>query len=421
MPQTTIDFQTPFDPTGYNSITGAQLEQLVAGLLPYTGIGFFIATTDDQFGNPDVPNPTITPKWLNYGWIRTSNQGIGLYVWNPTGAVNGVLLRWQLANISSIASASITGSQIAALTITDNNIYSVGWSKLPNAAAVGGILTGTMPNPGLANGVVGGANLAALSVDYTKVVIGTLLGGDGLTTGQIGQYTITGSNITHTDALGITDANIQSIASGTGINPVGATGKLKLQAASNILMMNAAATQWTALLDYFALLIQASGLSTAGAIPQVNPGATALAWLALGTAGQIPVVNAGRTALAYQTPPFSNFYSAVDPAGNLPANDIVVTLGHGLGAVPSYLRVVCKCLTGENGYTAGDEVNIESFKGNAGGNFASPFSIAVDANNIKLLIDSSLCSTTFAVIPKGGGAMGVVTRAHWVFKVYAAL
>ena len=43
-------------------------------------------------------------------------------------------------------------------------------------------------------------------------------------------------------------------------------------------------------------------VSTAGAIIQINAGATAPAWLALGTARQVPTVNAGATALAYANP-----------------------------------------------------------------------------------------------------------------------
>ena len=47
-------FNLPFDPTGYTTISGAQLAQLVGGLGPAVNYGFCVVSVDDQFGNPNV-------------------------------------------------------------------------------------------------------------------------------------------------------------------------------------------------------------------------------------------------------------------------------------------------------------------------------------------------------------------------------
>jgi len=219
-----IDFLTPFDPSGYVTISGAQLEQLVGGLAPNLSIGLFLITTD-IVGVPTVPNATTTTKWQAYGWLRITpqNNGVALYIWNPNGAVDATLLQWQVANIGSIPNGTITGSMIAGLTITDANMFSVSWSKIipgGSGPSVGGVLTGNMPNPGFVNSSVGQAAIAALSVTgaasagvttatmaiqansindsniqlqgiaAASIKLGTIVGGDGVTTGQIALETI---------------------------------------------------------------------------------------------------------------------------------------------------------------------------------------------------------------------------------------
>jgi hypothetical protein len=83
MPQpSTIDVVTPFDPTGYSTISGAQLEQFAGGIAPYSDKGFVVITTDTA-GSPNVPAANTTTKWQNYIWLRISSTYVTAYVWNP--------------------------------------------------------------------------------------------------------------------------------------------------------------------------------------------------------------------------------------------------------------------------------------------------------------------------------------------------
>ena len=131
------------------SLTAAQLLQLVSEASPYTDKGMVVVTTDTVIGSganqtlsPQVPDAATTTKWQRYIWIRISpqiNNGstvisgalASAYIWNP-GISSGALLCWTAIGIGTIGPGTITGSQIAAGTITDANISDVDWSKLLN-------------------------------------------------------------------------------------------------------------------------------------------------------------------------------------------------------------------------------------------------------------------------------------------------
>jgi hypothetical protein len=378
-----IDFLTPFDPSGYIQVSGIQLEQLVGGLAPNQGIGLFVVTTDTN-GLPSVPNAFVNTKWVNYGWLRIMPQSSNsvLYMWNPNGPTDATLLNWSTA--FQTPPGSITGSQIAALTITDANMFSVSWSKLPNGAAVGGALTGTMPNP----------QLNINSINGAAIVTATVLGGDGATVGAIGLNTITNKNVTITDANALIDSNIQSIAQvGGGLNPVGPSGKLKVGGASQILQVNAAGTQLTWFSEPFAVLSQ-TGLGVAGQIPQVNAGATALQWFSL---------------------PVTQSYSQTDPNNaGLPNNATATTFN--VGFVPLVAFVKAKCLTAEADYNVGDEIPISNMINGVNG--ASGVSFKVSGNNVTIIINMT-GGGTLKVLDGGGAAYTNMTRANWIFKVNA--
>ena len=134
------DMVVGYDPTGQGSITGAQLATLVNSSYPQVDKGMTILTTDDQYGNPAVPdastdNPTNHQftKWQRYLWIRVTSTGVALYVWNPSVASAPTLLKWQTVNIAGIGQGTIVGGtsgMIAANTITPYNIQSVDSSQV---------------------------------------------------------------------------------------------------------------------------------------------------------------------------------------------------------------------------------------------------------------------------------------------------
>lgn len=369
----TIDIITPFDPTGFTQLSGAQLQQLVSGIAPYTNVGFFLLTEDDNQGNPTVPDPTALPstaKWAAYGWLRVSANGVALYIWNPVAASSATLLQWQIANISSIPTGSITGSQIAALTITDNNIFSVGWNKLSSGGAVGGCLTGSLPNPALANNVVGGSNIAPNSVS------GGLAGSLALSTIILANMvpgTLNNTAFGTTDTTNLMDNQIMSIAQvGGGLNPVGALGKLQI-----------------------------SG----------------------GSAGQVLTINTAATQAEWDTPAITKRSTVNQSAGlgtlltNLTVPGVVITFAHTLGAIPSDVKINVLCLTNDaaSGYTAGQLLEISILELGLTGSVITGSGLKwfADATNVYVITYGAGSSDTFAwLLPTTGGAWVKATAAN---------
>lgn len=92
----------------------------------------------------------------------------------------------------------------------------------------------------------------------------------------------------------------------------------------------------------------------------------------------------------------------------------LVTLTHGLGAVPALISTMLVCVTGEAGYTAGDIVENPIF-GPGQNNISSFGSMVRSATEIVIRYPS----TNIYVANKSTGVLAAITVANWNMRVAA--
>ncbi len=102
----------------------------------------------------------------------------------------------------------------------------------------------------------------------------------------------------------------------------------------------------------------------------------------------------------------------------LPTDDTYVSFTHGLGKAPRQVRAVLKCLTAEDGWAIGDEIDVTSLRLNAATTDTPMFAVMANATEV-VVRRFSTGLITYA--PKGAGGLQLITNANWGLKVYAGV
>lgn len=112
--------------------------------------------------------------------------------------------------------------------------------------------------------------------------------------------------------------------------------------------------------------------------------------------------------------PFTAAYSS--PAQTITSAG-TLTLAHGLGAVPELVQSRLICVTGEEGYSAGDILHHIEAQSYQGANRSKGVSLVVNATNLVIRYGSS--TAAFEALNKTSGDRVDLTNANWNFAVRA--
>jgi len=194
-------FTAGLDPTGFASISGAQLKQLVASAQFASGIGGIIVTVDSG-DVPVLPDTTDYPTFENFIWLRVAtNYGatVILYTWNPNATYilsyheGNITTNWTPAFISAIPPQSILGSQIANGTITATQVNIANLLTAMGLTPTSYITTATTPTGGQIGGSYGaGLTLNNNTVTSTEIAID---GVNGIQTANINAKQVTAAKM----------------------------------------------------------------------------------------------------------------------------------------------------------------------------------------------------------------------------------
>jgi len=423
----TIDFIAPFDTTGYPSITGAQLLQLVTGLAPNTDTGLNLVTADIA-GIPQVPNASVTTKWQHYTWIRQSATYVTAYVWNANGATDATFLNWVTLASAAIGPGTIMGYMIYNSTIPSTAIISISSTQITGSTVPGWLAQLNLPQTAYAtNGLMnnnspifGVMNGAGSTVDTP------VFGSEVIPSTAYGLQTIAG-NATAL-ASPITDNSIttrQLLNNGSGasipllIGAVDPANNITLPTQSVIgIPAVASAKQAVVAGDVLGVSYNKTGYET------INRAVLNLPDPDIASADTLKLIQVVGAAYALVTPA-SVFSGAAITFASAQVNIAVgnaINVAHGLPSLPSIVRaVLVNITTNDNGYTVGDEIDITSIGYNTPEQHPV-CSWGANATNVFFTFDNGSGgngSITFKVKNKGTGAEATLNNTYWQVKMYA--
>ena len=380
---TQYDFIAGYDPSADVQITAAQLLQMVNQLEPLNNIGGVIVMSGASSAHPDVTN---NPRFTRYCWIDTQTAGT------------------PVLKLYAGTYPSDTYADWVSLVIADDSITA---AKLADYAV--SILN--------ASGDKKIAYNQDASADSTKANFILRLDGNG-------QY--------------VEVANLTTLIQATTIN----VAKLTSAAASNGQVLQFDSTTNT----FVPVALTVSGLISDNSItPQKLTNGTASYLLRAGAAGIAEYVNNNDTVGAF-LPNNSiipaRLYSATPTAGNklrhngtswveytpcfkaptsggttVPAADGVQSVAHGLSAIPTNIKLILVANASDNGYASGDRVDASHLWGNNSGSYRTPVSVYADATNVYASWDFP--STSYQIVPKGGGNSAAIDPTKWNVFLFA--
>lgn len=149
-----------------NSITGAQLLQMLNNATMFADKGLVVTTTDAG-GIPQPPPANTTTFWQQFVWRRLDVNGKAyLYVWDASVVADAILLNWISINSSNIPANSIGSSQIIPGSVSTLQVGSIDFGKIIGfPSALTGDANGSQyPNVVVAANAITGTKIAASTI-----------------------------------------------------------------------------------------------------------------------------------------------------------------------------------------------------------------------------------------------------------------